>query len=319
MLTRQALRGALLTALLLLLVASTGALVRVLPWLLDPSLPARVTVPFARSLLVLALEAALLVGWPLGWGLATASFVERGEARVLATLGEPPSRTVLRLATQGAGLAMLLGTFSLYGGRDANAPGEVVAALLEEGRLACRAERARATHVVPLARAAWVCVPGRPPRLVGRAPTGLGAAFSASRASVSGDLGRIELDDARLAAGPVHVHVQKLVLRGIPPFARASALPAWLRALVLVAAAALSAGLAVHALLVAGVTPLLRLRAVLLAVTGPLAALFVLRALETRGPPPALYVLVPVAALATSILGRVLLSRLPRTSGAGTR
>jgi len=35
----------------------------------------------ARSLVAVAVEAALLTGWPVGWALATARLVERGEAR----------------------------------------------------------------------------------------------------------------------------------------------------------------------------------------------------------------------------------------------
>jgi hypothetical protein len=41
--------------------------VRILPWLLDPSVPMRVALPFIRGVVELAFEAAVIVGWPLGW------------------------------------------------------------------------------------------------------------------------------------------------------------------------------------------------------------------------------------------------------------
>ena len=99
---------------------------RVLPWLLDPRVPWRVAVPFGRAVASVAVEAAVLVGWPIGWALATFALCERGEARVLATLGERPARTAARLAP----MALLFGTIvagaSLAGGRDASEPGRVL-------------------------------------------------------------------------------------------------------------------------------------------------------------------------------------------------
>src|SRR5437660_175150 len=64
--------------------------VRILPWVLDPSVPMRVALPFARGVAELAIEAAILVGWPIGWALAAHRFAERGEARAMMLLGESP-------------------------------------------------------------------------------------------------------------------------------------------------------------------------------------------------------------------------------------
>ena len=74
----------------LAVVALLGGAVRVLPWVLEPSVPFRVALPFARSVVELAVEAALLAGFPIGFSLAAHRFAERGDARVYELLGEAP-------------------------------------------------------------------------------------------------------------------------------------------------------------------------------------------------------------------------------------
>src|SRR5262249_35306720 len=114
---------------LVALVSLAAAAVRVGPWLLEPDVPWRVAAPVARGLTFVALEVALLVGWPVGWVLAAQRFSERGEARVLLLLGERPAVTVLRLATQACVLSACLVAISWLGGRDAREPGRVARAL----------------------------------------------------------------------------------------------------------------------------------------------------------------------------------------------
>src|SRR5512140_174181 len=126
MLQRTALRAAATVTGVVLVAAGLAAAVRLLPWLLDARVPAHVALPFARGLLAVALEAALLLGWPIGWALATHRLVERGEALVLQSLGEAPLATLRRLAPQGLALAAVLAAASLVGGRDAREPGRVV-------------------------------------------------------------------------------------------------------------------------------------------------------------------------------------------------
>src|SRR5439155_25861803 len=105
--------------------------------------------PFARSVATLAIEAAILVGWPVGWALAAFAMVERGEARVLATLGESPARSTSRLAPQALLLGALLAVASALGARDATEPGRVVTELLDRGRAACDAVTEPTTLTVP--------------------------------------------------------------------------------------------------------------------------------------------------------------------------
>src|ERR1700735_3637076 len=107
-LQRAARTSALVASGAIALVGILAGAVRLMPWLLDPAVPWRVAAPFARGLAAVALEAALLVWWPVGWALAACRFVENGEARVLLTLGERPARTASRLAPQGLALALAL-------------------------------------------------------------------------------------------------------------------------------------------------------------------------------------------------------------------
>src|SRR5207244_11584279 len=123
-------------------------------------------------------EAAILTGWPVGWSLASQRLVERGEARVLASLGETPAQTVLRLAPQAAVFVALLAATSASLGRDAAAPGRVVGDLLARGHDACARAPSPTTHGVPFVSATWLCATNAEPRLVGRAPIG-GVVFTA--------------------------------------------------------------------------------------------------------------------------------------------
>jgi hypothetical protein len=297
------------------LVAGLGGVVRLLPWLLDPAVTFRLALPFARGLAALASEAAILVGWPFGWALAAAGFVERGEARALATLGESPLRAVARLSPQAAAFACALGVVSFLGGREASEPGRVVSDLVERGRETCGEVTEAATYSVPFAGVTWLCEPGIAPRLVGRGPGGLAkAVFTAAGARASGDLREIDLDDARVALGVARVHAGSLRLRGLSPFAHASSVPPAARAVALTLAGAMAAGWSVFALLGGAVRG--RLAAIVLAASGSLAALGAMRSVDrslgwwAEAWPATL--MVPAVTLVAVLLVTVLLSRLPR-------
>jgi len=308
----SALRGAGVAIGLVLLAALVGAAVRLLPWMLDPTIPGALLAPFARSLAAVAVEAAILTGWPVGWALAAQRLVERGEVRVLASLGERPSSTLRRLLPQGAVLAVLLGASSMAFGRDAAAPGRIVDDLLARGRVSCAAgTKDDATYGVPFVAATWLCHRGTEPRLVGRAPIG-GVLFTASAARVSDDLRRIDLDDARLALGgdnPVNVHVGTMAIRGLAPWARASAIPPAFRAAVVTASGLVASCAAVLLLLAMAARHRIGgVAAAAIGAAGPLAALAALRALEVRMPDESAgwawllaFGLVPIAAAAAAV------------------
>jgi hypothetical protein len=284
--------------------------VRLLPWLLDPAVPWRVAAPFARGLGAVALEAGVLVGWPVGWALACARFVESGEARVLRTLGESPLRTTARLAAHGVALGCALAAVSLVVGNDATAPGAVATELVAQGRVSCVGATTPTTYAIPFTNMTWLCAPGLVPRLVAEVPGGAaprsggmrGAALTAADARIAGDFRAIQLDDARLllpADPPALVHVAALSLRGMGgmvPVATASSLPGWLRALLLAATGGSAASVAASLVLARGV----RARGVALVIgaAGPLAALGLLRLMERADARPALVAVLPPAACA---------------------
>jgi hypothetical protein len=307
-------------------VAGLGGAVRLLPWLLDPAVTFRLALPFARGLAALAGEAAILVGWPIGWALATAAFVERGEARALATLGESPLRAVARLAPQAGAFACVLGLVSFLGGREASEPGRVVTDLLERGRETCAevqdADSEATTYSVPFAGVTWLCAPGVAPRLVGRGPGGLAKAmFTAAGARATGDLREIDLDDARVVLGVARVHAGSLRLRGLSPFTHASSVPPSARALALTVAGALGAGFCVLVLLRGAVRG--RLAAIVVAASGSLTALGAMRAIDRSGAPwlgawPATLA-VPALTLAVLLLTTGVLSSLPRLVWAASK
>lgn len=319
-------RATAIAAGLLLVAAFVGAAVRLLPWVLDPTIGWVMLAPFAKSLLSVAIEAAVVTGWGVGWALAAQRLVERGEARVLASLGEPPARTILRLAPQAALLSAILASTSIALGRDAAAPGRVVDTLLLEGRAACTTAPAPDTRSVPFVSATWLCSGNGDAHLAGRSPFG-GIVFTAANAHVSEDLRRIDLDDARLVldAPRAKIHVGSLVLRGLAPWARASSLPPLLRAIVVMLSGLLAASASVYALLRVRSRRIGGIAATAMGAAGPLAALGALRSLEVRVPesnPGAwllLFALVPLAAALAVAAVVALVTLLPEARATGTK
>jgi hypothetical protein len=302
------------------LVGVVAGAVRLMPWLLDPAVPWRVAAPFARGLAAVALEAALLVGWPVGWALAACRFVESGEARVLLTLGERPARTTGRLAPQGALLALSLAAVALVYGSDATAPGRVATELVERARVSCAKAAAPTTYSIPFTQMTWLCAPDRPPRLVGRGPGAMnGVVLTAAGARIAGDFRALELDDAGILLAttpPVAVHVASLSMRGMAPWAQASTLPPYLRALLLALTAWAVASLAAYAVLRRAVRT--RLGAIVVGAAGPIAALGLLRLLERADARPAAFALLPLVASGACAGLAALLSRLRQLRGAAS-
>jgi hypothetical protein len=287
-----------------------------LPWLLDPEVPWGVAAPFARGLASVALEAALLVGWPVGWALACVRLVESGEALVLQTLGERPASTIARLFPQGVFFAAAVASVSLAWGRDANEPGRVATELIERAGTSCAGSEVARTYAIPFTQLTWLCTPDEEaaaPRaratLVGRGPGSLSSAlFSAQGAHIAGDFREIELTDARLAMGSsprAFAHVGRLVLRGLSPWSRASTLPFALRGLLFAAAGLASAWLAAYASLLGAVRS--RAGAIALGASGPLAALAFVRVLERADTRLVVYSLTPLVAAAAIVTFSALL------------
>ena len=318
-LERRAARTASASAGILALLALSGASVRVLPWILDPRIPWREAVPFGRAVASVAIEAAVLVGWPIGWALAAFVLVERGEARVLAMLGERPLRTTARLVPMGLVFGAVLAAAALAGGRDASEPGRVLSDLLRAGRSSCAAQSCPAAVDVPLLGATWLCESASDAHLVGRPPFSARdgtSLYSAATIDVSPDARRIALDDVAITTRGGSLQVKHALFR-LPPFVRASSLPATWRAVFLATSGAASGLFAVWLILAMEqrALPIWRLHALIIGAAGPVAALALLHALErAEAPMPLrLYAALPVAAaVATvSIALLVVASRLP--------
>jgi len=303
-------RDAVLVACSAIALAGVAAgAVRVLPWLLDPAVPWRVAGPFARGLAAIAMEAALLIGWPIGWAIASLRFVESGEARVHQTLGEPPLRTVGRLVGQGTLLAAVLAAVALFYARDAGAPGRVANELLAHARTSCSAVRTPTTYAIPFTDLTWLCSPGQEALLVGSPTRALQSAIvTAKNARIAGDFRALELDDARgLLKGqpPIAFHVASLSMRGMAPWAQASSVPPPLRALILVLTAWAAASLGAYVVLRHAVRT--RIGVLLLGAGGPVGALGLMRLLERLGARPIAFVLVPLAGSACTLATAALL------------
>jgi hypothetical protein len=323
-LPRAARSSALIASAGIALVGAIAGAVRLLPWLLDPAVPWRVAAPFARGLTAVALEAAIFIGWPIGWAVACFRFVESGEARVLLTLGERPEQTVHRLSRQGVVFALALAAVALVYASDANAPGRVVTELIAQARISCTASRAPSTYSVPFTGLTWLCAKDREPRLVGTAPGGLsGALITAKSARIAGDFRAIDLDDARVLLGgssrssTVALHVAALSMHGMAPWARASTLPAALRAPLLALAAWASAAIAAYAVLRRAART--RVGVLFLGALGPVCGLGLLRLLERGGATWPAFLLVPVAACAVVWFAAAALSRLRHTGRAASK
>jgi hypothetical protein len=278
-----------------------GGAVRLLPWLLDPAVPWTSALPFARALVSAALEASVLVGWPIGWALACVGAAERGEALVLQSLGESPRETVRRFARDGVLFAAVLSVCSIVCGADASAPGRTASELVTSARLACDAWSATSevprSYAIPFTDLTWLCAPGRTSVIAGRVPGTSGAFVVARGARIGGDFRTVELDEARLVVDrqpEVAVRVTKLALRGMTPWSHASSLPPALRAAALAAAAWISGSVAAYAALRGLIGS--RGGAIALGALGPLMALTVLRTLERLDARTVAYTAVPVVA-----------------------
>jgi hypothetical protein len=281
-------------------IALVGASVRLLPWLLAPEIPLVLCWPFARALFAVGAEAAILIGLPLGVAIAASRFVARGEARALLALGARPARILAAglgsVALLGVGHVLLLGTASY------EAPGRFAAALLEQGRRSCAEDQRSRAVEVPLLRVAWLCQPGRAPRLVGTVPALRSEVwFTALSMQPNAQLDSVELHDARVgmrargALPAVDVKARYARIQGLPRWGRPARLPPTLRAAFIASIAWLIAAATGGAILRAAIAhPMV---ASAMGGGAGLAALVALQAVDRSEGPLALYALVAAMAV----------------------
>ncbi|MCU0684046.1 MAG: hypothetical protein MUF34_17690 [Polyangiaceae bacterium] len=199
-----------------------SATVRLLPWALAPDVAWGPLGVFARGVLVVGFETALLVSLPIAWALAAASLNDQGEARACLLSGASPWSLARSTAPLGLVLALVTLWPSALWGRDASGAGVVVRGLVSAAREGCDHAR-RPVSEVPLARASWLCPREGPARLVTSLGTNLVASVQEVR--VAEDLRTLWAEDISLdVRGPplVHLQARQGVLTGLPPFARAA-------------------------------------------------------------------------------------------------
>ncbi|MCU0655886.1 MAG: hypothetical protein MUF64_11570 [Polyangiaceae bacterium] len=145
--------GVLLSFLVL---GAAAGLVRLLPWLLSPSVAPRISLHFAASLALASGEVAAAAALPLGLCLAAVSLQDRGEGLALLLCGVSPWsllarawRPCLLVALLGLGAGELLR-------REVARPGAVLQSWLQAARAGCGG-RGREVQEIPGTGASWLC------------------------------------------------------------------------------------------------------------------------------------------------------------------
>jgi hypothetical protein len=237
---RSVFAGLAAFACALALFCGVGAL-RLWPRISGQHLPFSLIWPFARPLFAAGLELAFLVSIPIALGLAASGAASRagGEASWKATA----------LATCLVVVALGAPTFWISSWLDGrgSSPGQLATELVTSARESCTESAPPAEVTVPLLGFAWVCEPGRAPRLRGHAPLGKQASFQASAIALGDDLKRIALEELTLSFPlptlQVRVRARHATLSGLPPWGRSRRWPIGLRVCLF----ALSAGLSAYA------------------------------------------------------------------------
>lgn len=284
-LAKHSLKAIALAVASVLLLALGAALVRLLPWLLSPEVPVAVALPFAKVLFGAALEAAFLVGVPVGAALGAALLVERGEARALYCQGASPLRLMLQAVPMLIVLASGAGAATLTWQAGSDRPGHFARALVDEARGGCETGVAHSISV-PIVGVTWLCFAHAPPRITGPVPNSDGRAwFSATGISVTDDFTAFRANDVFVGT-PRHpsgfgfnLRVKQARVFGLPAWGGSSALGGRERALVVTLAVLLLSLSAIGVVLRFGWS-----NCALAAGFSGLGGVFTLRALHTHRP-----------------------------------
>jgi hypothetical protein len=270
--------------------------------------------PFARALAAVAVETGFLVGVPLGFAIAAADFVERGEARALLALGARPARITLGAAVAAFLLAASAFAATAVWGSEAALPGRFAAQLVAQGRASCARIREPRAVLVPLVGVTWTCFPRRTPRVVGVLPGGAkDAFFSAASLHPSEDLRRFALTDLRLLARrpdgsekpALKLYARRATVAGLSSWGRPPHLPFRARAALVAAIGSFLGLLVVWSGIAFGRAS--RLAAATVGGLSALAGLSALQGLDRVALSPWAYALVPAAGAGTTLIVELLL------------
>lgn len=259
--------------------------------------------PFARPLAAAAIETGFLIGIPVG--LAAAAFV------VLPRPAPGSFRaSFLSFARAALPVALALCTVSvlmaLVADPGTSRPGRLAGQLVEQGRQGCLEPGAPTEIAVPLVNVRWQCT-AKGPRVIGTAPIGRSASFSAAEIHLNADLSRIRLRDLSLEAGAtprLRVRAADATISGLRPWGRPQKMPAPVRGFAL-ALCALAAALLV-ALIVLGMDAPSRFEPWLTGVLVAMALWLTLSTLDRGDLGLTAYGLLPISAAVAALAGGVL-------------
>ncbi len=297
-LTRRGLAMAAASSAVVFALGLLAGVVRLLPWWLSPDVPFGVSTPFALALLAAALEAALVVGAPLGAALAVGISVERGEIRALAALGVSAPRMALSMWPLPLAFGLLV--LGLDTGWDARStpPGVFAQALVEEAKASCYGSDGPQAVSVPLVNVTWVCFKQAPPRVVAPLPGSADAWVVAREVHLSPDLRSLALRQLHLRSRPAEgrptldLRADDGTIRGLPGWGRGTRTSGAQRgftAMFVLLGASLGAAFALARFQVASIAAV-----VPLGLLSPALALAILSRLDSSDLPLALLALVPV-------------------------
>jgi hypothetical protein len=258
-LNRSVLFATLAAGLAAISVVSALGVVRLFRWVVDPRVSAEVLFPFARAVLEEGVQAAVLIGIPLGFVWAVASALRSGPERsqpeqrteldYAAGLGKPlAALSRLRVALSVCVVAAVV--VSLGFRSESDRPGQFANELIQAARVECARDRSESV-LVPIVDLTWNCAGGEP-RITGRAP-GLSAKASLEAAALraSDDLSEMVAERLRIqapiASTLVRLEVASAHFRGLPRWGHQTGLSFGLRLATVVLTALITTLVAVGA------------------------------------------------------------------------
>jgi hypothetical protein len=309
--SRIATRATLAAVGIVFVVAAGAGVVRLLPWLSSPDVPLRVAVPFARALTAVAAETAVLVGVPVGFAMAAAILVDRGELRALCALGARPSRIALGALPTLLACTLCCAAASALIDPGVGVPGRLARDLVEQGRQSCAGVTRPRAALVPMTAFTWLCQPGQAPVLVGPVPKSRGRAWlSAHNAVPSDDLRRMDLERLELFVlgngdrPPLRARASSARFEGLSPWGRPAGISSVSRALVVALTALILAVSLATTVFELGVRS--RIATAVVGLVTAAVSLTLLHRVEAFAAGPAAYWLVPWAGVAPWVMGRLL-------------
>lgn len=275
-------------------IALAASSVRLMPWLVSPTISWPATSVFARLLVASAVEVAFLVSIPTGVALSVWRLTTDQSARTLHTVGVGPLRIAAHAALVAAAAATLLTLVSAVARRPLHAPGRVSNHVVQAARSVCASAKPSS---VPGLGWTWLCVERRP-TLVGVVGQGDDRiAWSASDVTFSDDLSAATFVDVTASSvlPRIDARVRRVAVTGFAPWIAPSAPRDDLRALALWVAAIVSSAASAWSLLLRPARS--QAFAFVVGMAGPVVVLAIAGPLMSAAPPACIVATTLVAML----------------------